>query len=108
MADAPWTRLARRASWATTVVRTNHPTKEDAVIPFVARHASVVTSTLFGFDRLVFRGTLQPLVRDRGMFTFLCRAGIRLLDFKAFVVKTSERVTRAALAVAEKLGRPVR
>jgi hypothetical protein len=78
------------------------------VIPFVARHASVVTSTLSGFDRLVFRGTLQPLVRDRGMFTFLCHAGIRLLDFKSFVVKTSERLKNASLAVAEKLGRPVR
>src|SRR5512136_50299 len=108
MADAPWPKLARRASSATTVVRPNHLTKEDAVNPFVARHASVVTSTLSGFDRLVFRGTLQPLVRDRGMFTFLCHAGIRLLDFKSFVVKTSERLKNASLAVAEKLGRPVR
>src|SRR5512137_1716747 len=107
MAGAAWARLARRASSATTVVLANHPTKEDAVTPFVARHASVVTSTLSGFDRLVFRGTLQPLVRDRGMFTFLCHAGIRLLDFKTFVVKTSERVKQAALAVAERLGRPV-
>lgn len=74
---------------------------------FVARHASLVTSTLSGFDRLVFRGTLLPLVRDGGMFAFLVRAGVRLLDFKNFVVKTSERVKLSALAVAERLGRPV-
>lgn len=75
---------------------------------FVARHASLVTSTLSGFDRIVLRGTLLPLVQDRGMFTFLTRAGVRLLDFKAFVLKTSERVKQAALAAAERLGRPVR
>jgi hypothetical protein len=82
--------------------------KEDAMKSFVARHASLVTNTLSGFDRLVFRGTLLPLVRDRGMYTFLYKAGVRLLDFKKFAVETSERVKRAALAVAERRGRPVR
>jgi len=74
---------------------------------FVARHASLVTSTLSGFDRLVFRGSLIPLMRNRGMFTFLCRAGVRLLDFKDFVTKTSERVKAASLAEAERRERPV-
>lgn len=75
---------------------------------FVARHASLVTSTLSGFDRIVLRGTLLPLVQDRGMFAFLARAGVRLLDFKSFVVRTSERVKQATLAAAERLRRPVR
>ena len=75
---------------------------------FVARHAPFVTSTLSGFDRLVLRGTLLPLVMDRGMFAFLCRAGRRLLDFKSFALETSERVKEAALAAAERLQRPVR
>jgi hypothetical protein len=38
--------------------------------------------TLSGFDRLVFRGTLLPLMPDHAMFHFLTRAGVRLLDFK--------------------------
>jgi hypothetical protein len=75
---------------------------------FVARHAALVTSTLSGFDRLVLRGTLLPLVRRGGMFAFLTRAGKRLLDFKDFALKTSNRVKAAALAAAEKLGRPMR
>lgn len=75
---------------------------------FLARHAPLVTCILSGFDRLVFRGTLLPLVRDRGMYTFLCKAGVRLLDFKKFAVETSERVKRLALAEAERRGRPVR
>jgi hypothetical protein len=74
---------------------------------FVARHAPAVTSVLSGFDRLVFRGTLLPLVRDRGMHVLLARSGIRLLDFKGFALKTSERVKEAALAEAQRRGRPV-
>jgi hypothetical protein len=61
---------------------------------FLARFASLVTCTLAGFDRLVFRGTLLPLVQRGGMFAFLCRSGVRLLDFKTFVLETSERVAR--------------
>ena len=33
---------------------------------FVARYRSAITATLSGFDRLVFRGTLLPLVIERG------------------------------------------
>jgi hypothetical protein len=62
---------------------------------------------LSGFDRLVFRGTLMPLVRDGGMFFFLERAGVRLLDFKDFVTKTSQRVKDAAYTEARRLGRPI-
>jgi hypothetical protein len=75
---------------------------------FVARYRSLVTGVLSGFDRLVFRGHLMPLMRDGGMYFFLEAAGIRLLDFKNFVVATSERVKEASLAEARKLDRPVR
>jgi hypothetical protein len=74
---------------------------------FVTRYASVVSCVLSGFDRLVFRGTLSPLVRDGGMHVFLARAKVRLLDFKAFAQRTSERVKAAALAEAQRQGRPV-
>lgn len=75
---------------------------------FLARYGSLVTSTLSGFDRLVFRGHLIPLIRERGMQTFLSKAGLRLLDFKDFVLETSERVKEAALREARAEGRPVR
>jgi hypothetical protein len=63
--------------------------------------------TLSGFDRLVFRGSLLPLMRDRGMHVLLARAGVRLLDFRDFVAATTERVKGAMLAEAERGGRPV-
>jgi hypothetical protein len=75
---------------------------------FLSRFAAGVTGVLSGFDRLVFRGTLIPLVRPHGMFYFLERAGVRLLDFKDFVVTTSEAVKQAALKQANSETRPVR
>ena len=42
------------------------------------------------------------------MHVFLSRANVRLLDFKKLALETSERVKKAALAEAERRGRPVR
>ena len=41
---------------------------------FESRFGSLVTAVLSGFDRLVFRGTLQALMGDFAMFAFLNRA----------------------------------
>ena len=65
---------------------------------FVARFAALVTGVIKGFDRLVFRGSLPLLHARMGMFGFLNRTGVRLLDYKPFVARTSERVKTAALA----------
>lgn len=75
---------------------------------FLSRFGSLVTAVLSGFDRLVFRGTLIPLVRPRGMHTFLTRAGVRLLDFGEYVRQTSEAVKAAALREAVDGRRPIR
>lgn len=75
---------------------------------FVSRFRARVTGVLSGFDRLVFHGTLIPLRMDRGMFYFLERAGVRLLDFKDYVVATSDAVKQRSLAQAERDDRPVR
>jgi hypothetical protein len=89
-------------------LRDNPLAEDNAVERFVAHHRPLVTAVLSGFDRLVFRGSLLPLMRDGGMYAFLCRAGVRLLDFKEFVLKTSERVKEAALAEAHEDQRPIR
>lgn len=75
---------------------------------FVSRFESLITGVLSGFDRLVFRGTLRPLLRPQGMHWFLHDAGIPLLDFGDFAERTSERVKQVALAAARDAGRPVR
>lgn len=75
---------------------------------FIARYRSAVTAVVSGFDRLVFRGTLLPLVMERGMHTLLSRTGVRLLNFKRYALTTSERVTNASLREAVEGQRPVR
>lgn len=74
---------------------------------FISRHAGRISCILSGFDRLVFRGTLMPLMPAGAMFYFLNRVGVRLLDFKDYVLATSEKVKAAAVAEAEKLARPI-
>ena len=73
---------------------------------FLSRFGSHVTAVLSGFDRLVFRGSLIPLIRPLGMHTFLDRAGVRLLDFGKYVESTTERVKKAALAEVFETKRP--
>ncbi|MEK7370824.1 MAG: hypothetical protein AAB265_05140 [candidate division NC10 bacterium] len=75
---------------------------------FLARYRPRIAAVLSGFDRLVFRGTLLPLVMPGGMFCFLQRAQVGLLDFKEYVLATSERVKAAALREALEHDRPVR
>jgi len=75
---------------------------------FVARYRSAVTAVVSGFDRLVFRGTLLPLVMERGMHTLLARVGVRLLDLKDYAQETSKAVHDAALQEAVVQRRPIR
>jgi hypothetical protein len=75
---------------------------------FLARYRPRVAAVLSGFDRLVFRGTLLPLVMPGGMFCFLQRAHVGRLDFKDYVLATSERVKQAALREASEHDRPIR
>lgn len=74
---------------------------------FVSRFENLITGVLSGFDRLVFRGTLRPLMRPRGMHFLLHDLGIPLFDFGDFAERTSERVKVVALAAARDAGRPV-
>ncbi|MBU1235150.1 MAG: hypothetical protein KKC77_19855, partial [Proteobacteria bacterium] len=82
--------------------------KDSAMKHFEARFQCLIGGVLSGFDRLVFRGSLLPLIRRRGMHDFLARADIRLLDFGRYAEKTSGRVKLAALGAARDAGRPVR
>jgi hypothetical protein len=74
---------------------------------FLARYQPQVTGVLSGFDRLVFRGSIPALMREGGMYTLLHRSGVQLLDFKDFVLATSERLKSASLAEAREQQRPI-
>lgn len=75
---------------------------------FLARYRSRISAVLSGFDRLVFRGSLLPLIMPGGMFCFLQRAHVGLLDFKDYVEATTKRVIAGALREAVDHERPIR
>ena len=50
---------------------------------FLQKHAGSVVSTLSGFDRLVFRGTLRMLAYPAGLMKYLWAVQVLLKDFGA-------------------------
>jgi hypothetical protein len=85
-----------------------HSEREDAVERFLTRFGPLVSGVLSGFDRIVFHGILQPLMREFGMYYLLKDAGVQLLDFKRFALATTERIKQASLAAARRNNRPIR
>jgi hypothetical protein len=75
---------------------------------FVQRHASSVTATLSGFDRMRFRGTLRMLAHAGGFGSFLRVVGVTLKDFGDYVEQTTRQITEATRRLAEAAGRPLR
>lgn len=74
---------------------------------FLSRYRSLVTAVLSGFDRVVFHGVLQPLMRELGMYFLLKDAGVKLLDFKSFALDATEKLKDASLAEAQRKHRPI-
>jgi len=74
---------------------------------FLSRYRSLVTGVLSGFDRVVFHGILQRLMRRDGMYFLLQDAKVRLLDFKKFALAATEQVKEASQAEAQRNNRPI-
>jgi hypothetical protein len=56
---------------------------------------------LSGFDRLVFRGTLLPLVHDGEKFFFLDRAGVRQIAKRVLAERPIDRGLICVLTAVE-------
>ncbi len=74
---------------------------------FLSRYRSLVTGVLSGFDRVVFHGILQRLMRHDGMHFLLMDAKVRLLDFKKFALATTEQLKEGSMAEAHRKNRPI-
>jgi hypothetical protein len=74
---------------------------------FITKHQAEIAGVLSGFDRMVFRGTLQSLSYPEGMKHYLWVNQVRLTDFGAHVQRVSERLKDACSAQADALRRPV-
>ena len=74
---------------------------------FLSRYRSLITGVLSGFDRVVFHGILQRLLRKDGMWFLLRDADVKLRDFPEYAKATTELVKTAAMAEAQRTGRPI-
>jgi len=72
---------------------------------FLDKHRDKIVGVLSCFDRIVFKGYL-PFMYPEAMQRFLDARGVLYKDYKAFVLKTSERLKTQARALARKTGRP--
>ena len=74
---------------------------------FIDRFSSVIKGTISGFDRLVFRGHLQPLLYPKGLLAFLSNRSVLLKDFTPWVSTFTERLKQDFSAQHERLGQEV-
>jgi hypothetical protein len=74
---------------------------------FIAKHAEHVIGTLSGFDRLVFRGTLQMLAHRDGMMSYLWAVQVLLKDFADHARVVTQRLRSASEALARNTDRPI-
>ena len=74
---------------------------------FMEKYASIASSVLNGFVRLVFRGYLRSIVHPDGMKRHLSYQDVSRRLFGAHVEKTTPTLKSASLAEAARLGRPV-
>src|SRR5262245_31945119 len=73
---------------------------------FLERHRDEILGTLSGWDRLLFRGSLQSLCYLRGVDTFLSVHRVLYKQFGDFVQGLSEQLKTHMRSIVQKSGRP--
>jgi hypothetical protein len=68
---------------------------------FVAKFTNVVKGILSGFDRIVFKGTILPLMRSKGAMDFCRSHGILNKDFKTWVTGQTGQIVGDAQRYAQ-------
>jgi len=74
----------------------------------VARFGKAVKGVLTGFDRIVFKGTILPLVHEDGAMSFLGWRGVLNRDYKKWMqAQTDALVTAVGQYAREQTGKPI-
>ena len=74
----------------------------------VQKFAGVVKGVLTGFDRIVFKGSLLPLMYEEGAQRFLRNRGVLNKDYKGWMLEQTDKlVDDAAQYAAEASGEPI-
>ena len=61
-----------------------------------------VNSTICGFDRIVFKGIIRPIVHSAGMMSFLVAHKVLNKDFKTWAMKQSKLIVESAEEMSQR------
>ena len=68
---------------------------------FVQKFSSIVKGTLTGFDRIVFKGSILPLMYDEGVMSFCRGRNILNKDYKSWMLEQTGKIIDSATQYAE-------
>lgn len=68
---------------------------------FISKFQGKIKAILSGFDRIVFKGTILPLVRPESAMSFFRSRGVLNKDFKSWAMEQSQKIVSSAEAYAE-------
>jgi hypothetical protein len=71
--------------------------------PLLQLFSTVVKGVISGFDRIVFKGSILPLMHKDGAASFLRRNGVLNKDYKNWVIQQTQRVVEPAEKLAQTL-----
>jgi len=64
------------------------------------RFSGKVNSVIMGFDRIVLKGMVMPIMHAVGMTSFLMARGVLNKDFKSYAIKQSQAIVQSAEEIA--------
>ena len=67
-----------------------------------SKFSTVVNSVITGFDRIVFKGIVRPIMYAGGMESYLVARKVKNRDFKPYAMEQSQKIVESAEAVAQK------
>ena len=74
----------------------------------LTRFSSSVKGVIAGFDRIVFKGMLRPIMFAAGMQSFLMTRNVLNKDFKAYAIAQSQAIVASAEEISKmETGRPI-
>ena len=66
----------------------------------LSRFSEKVNSVITGFDRIVFKGMIMPIMHAAGMTSFLVARRVLNKDFKSYAIAQSQTIIQSAEELA--------
>ena len=67
----------------------------------LSRFSTIVNGVITGFDRIVFKGIVRPIMHSAGMESFLKARKVLYKDFKDYAIKQSQVIVQSAEEIAQ-------